>query len=60
MTVRPTTGERAPLTALLEELLKRIAADVPGALGAAISVHHRGSSAWPPPTGSRRRSSRPS
>ena len=42
MTVRTTTGERAPLTALLEELLKRIAADVPGALGAAISVHHHG------------------
>ncbi|MEV4143671.1 ANTAR domain-containing protein [Amycolatopsis sp. NPDC049691] len=30
------------VTALLEELLKRIAADVPGALGAAVSVHHHG------------------
>ncbi|UOX90334.1 ANTAR domain-containing protein [Amycolatopsis sp. FBCC-B4732] len=39
----PTTaGERVPATALLEELLERIAADVPGALGAAVSVHHHG------------------
>ncbi|MGW5715347.1 ANTAR domain-containing protein [Amycolatopsis sp. NPDC003865] len=30
------------VTALLEELLERIAADVPGALGVAISVHHHG------------------
>jgi len=30
------------VTPLLEELLARIAADVPGALGAAVSVHHRG------------------
>lgn len=29
-------------TALLEELLARIAADVPGAVGAAVSVHHHG------------------
>src|SRR5437763_13544139 len=37
------TGEQAaPVTALLTELLERIAADVPGALGAAVSVHHRG------------------
>ncbi|NBH11776.1 ANTAR domain-containing protein, partial [Amycolatopsis sp. SID8362] len=28
------------MTALLDELLRRIAADVPGALGAAVSVHH--------------------
>ncbi|MEU5262016.1 ANTAR domain-containing protein [Amycolatopsis sp. NPDC021455] len=42
MTGRTMTGEPAPVTALLEELLERIAADVPGALGAAVSVHHRG------------------
>ncbi|WIY01282.1 ANTAR domain-containing protein [Amycolatopsis mongoliensis] len=41
-TERPITGERAPATALFEELLERIAADVPGALGAAVSVHHHG------------------
>jgi hypothetical protein len=39
-TERP--GERAPVTALLEELLARIAADVPGVLGAALSAHHHG------------------
>lgn len=39
MTVIPTTHGVTPL---LEELLARIAADVPGALGAAVSVHHRG------------------
>jgi hypothetical protein len=38
----PTTVERAPVTALLEELLARIAADIPGAVGAAISLHHHG------------------
>ena len=42
MTENPMTRGRAPLTALLEELLERIAADVPGTLGAAVSVHHRG------------------
>ncbi|MGW3963554.1 ANTAR domain-containing protein [Amycolatopsis sp. NPDC005003] len=36
MTVLPTTHG---VTALLEELLARLAADVPGALGAAVSVH---------------------
>ncbi|WP_329045560.1 ANTAR domain-containing protein [Amycolatopsis sp. NBC_01488] len=36
------TGKRVPVTALLEELLERIAADVPGAVGAALSVHHNG------------------
>ncbi|SEF24799.1 ANTAR domain-containing protein [Amycolatopsis pretoriensis] len=30
------------VTALLEELLARIAADVPGTVGAAVSVHHHG------------------
>lgn len=44
MTERTTTGRtssgRAPVTALLEELLDRIAADVPGALGAAVTVDH--------------------
>ncbi len=39
MTVIPTPHAVTPL---LEELLARIAADVPGALGAAVSVHHRG------------------
>ncbi|MGW3995179.1 ANTAR domain-containing protein [Amycolatopsis sp. NPDC004772] len=39
MTGIPTTHSVTPL---LEELLARIAADVPGALGAAVSVHHRG------------------
>ncbi|MDS0135739.1 MULTISPECIES: ANTAR domain-containing protein [unclassified Amycolatopsis] len=39
MTGIPTTPSVTPL---LEELLARIAADVPGALGAAVSVHHRG------------------
>ena len=42
MTETTMTGEQAPVTALLEELLERVAADVPGALGAAVSVHHRG------------------
>ena len=42
LTERPVTGEQLPVTALLEELLERIAADVPGALGAALSVRHRG------------------
>jgi hypothetical protein len=32
-----------PVTALLEELLERIAADTPGAVGTAVSVHHHGS-----------------
>ncbi|VVJ21472.1 Uncharacterised protein [Amycolatopsis camponoti] len=41
-TVRPMTDERAPVTALLEELLARIAADVPGAVGAAVSQHQQG------------------
>ncbi|WP_284742726.1 ANTAR domain-containing protein [Amycolatopsis sp. RTGN1] len=41
-TERPMTDERGPVTALLEELLARIAADVPGAVGAAVSVHHNG------------------
>ncbi|MEV6644453.1 ANTAR domain-containing protein [Amycolatopsis sp. NPDC051371] len=41
-TQRLVTDERAPVTALLEELLERIAADVPGAVGAAVSVHHHG------------------
>lgn len=40
LTDRPTPGERTPVTALLEELLERIAADVPGTLGAAVSTHH--------------------
>ncbi|WP_244211245.1 ANTAR domain-containing protein [Amycolatopsis kentuckyensis] len=39
MTVIATTHG---VTSLLEELLARIAAEVPGALGAAVSVHHRG------------------
>src|SRR3954463_826798 len=39
---RPATDEYAPVTALLEELLARIAADVPGTLGAAVSVDHHG------------------
>lgn len=39
MTVLATTHGVTPL---LEELLARIAADVPGALGAAVSVHHGG------------------
>ncbi|SED14443.1 Two-component response regulator, AmiR/NasT family, consists of REC and RNA-binding antiterminator (ANTAR) domains [Amycolatopsis tolypomycina] len=39
MTVIPTTHG---ISSLLEELLARIADDVPGALGAALSVHHRG------------------
>ncbi|MFB9684855.1 hypothetical protein [Amycolatopsis plumensis] len=39
MTVLPATRGVTPL---LEELLARIAADAPGALGAAVSVHHRG------------------
>ncbi|WP_410610973.1 ANTAR domain-containing protein [Amycolatopsis sp. lyj-109] len=39
MTVLPTPHRVTPL---LEELLARIAADVPGVLGAAVSVHHRG------------------
>ncbi|WP_307793401.1 ANTAR domain-containing protein [Amycolatopsis sp. MtRt-6] len=33
---------RHGVTPLLDELLVRIAGDVPGALGAAVSVHHRG------------------
>ncbi|EOD63024.1 ANTAR domain-containing protein [Amycolatopsis vancoresmycina] len=40
MTGTPTTSVATPL---LEELLARIAADVPGTLGAAVSVHPRGS-----------------
>ncbi|WP_410644223.1 hypothetical protein [Amycolatopsis sp. lyj-346] len=36
------TGTTHGVIPLLEELLARIAADVPGALGAAVSVHHRG------------------
>ena len=43
MTESTLTGEQAPVTALPDELLARIAADVPGCLGAALSVHHRGS-----------------
>src|SRR3954467_5534461 len=39
---RPATDEYAPVTALLEELLARIATDVPGTLGAAVSVDHHG------------------
>ncbi|MEV4055204.1 ANTAR domain-containing protein [Amycolatopsis sp. NPDC049688] len=39
MTGTPTTSAATPL---LEELLARIAADVPGTLGAAVSVHPRG------------------
>jgi hypothetical protein len=39
VTVIPATHRVTPL---LEELLARIAADVPGALGAAVSVHQRG------------------
>jgi hypothetical protein len=40
VTGTPTTTAAA--TPLLEELLARIAADVPGTLGAAVSVHPRG------------------
>ena len=40
MRPRTMTGEPVRVTALLDELLRRIAADVPGALGAAVSVHH--------------------
>ncbi|MEV6831159.1 ANTAR domain-containing protein [Amycolatopsis sp. NPDC051102] len=36
------TSAKPAVTPLLEELLARIAADVPGALGAAVSVHPRG------------------
>jgi hypothetical protein len=41
-TERPVLGERVPVTALLEELLERIADAVPGTLGAAVSVQHPG------------------
>ena len=39
---RSVTDERPAVTTLLEELLARIAEDVPGTLGVALSVHHRG------------------
>jgi hypothetical protein len=40
VTETTTAHEPAPVTALLAELLERIAEDVPGALGTAVSVHH--------------------
>ncbi|MGW4526968.1 ANTAR domain-containing protein [Amycolatopsis sp. NPDC004378] len=39
---RPPANVRAPVTALLEELLDRITADVPDAVGAALSQYHGG------------------
>ncbi|WP_328617308.1 ANTAR domain-containing protein [Amycolatopsis sp. NBC_00355] len=40
MNGRPAADDQAPLTALLHELLDRVAAEVPGALGAAVTVQH--------------------